>query len=1257
MMRRLHLTALILVCVLAHALAAVAQTASANPNHTLVVKPDGTVWAWGGNGNGQLGDGSTTRRDLPKQVPGLSGVIGVAAGNTHSLAVKSNGTVWAWGSNNAGQIGDNTTTQRLSPVQVSGLTNVIAVAAGSSYSVALKSDGTVWAWGTNAQGQLGDGTTTNRLTPVQVSSLTTATAISARSGHTLALKSDGTVVAWGQNGNAQLGDGSTTSRTSPVSVSGLSSVAGISAGDSHSLAWKSDGTAWAWGSNSNGQLGDGTNTQRSTPVAVSNLGAIAGLVAGGSHSEAVKTDGSVWAWGQNSNGQLGDGSSTSTTVPVSIASVSSVATLAAGQQQTFYITTDGTVWGTGRNDSAQIGDGTLVKRLTPVKVSEASYVWKVGTPTFSVSSGTYTSVQSVTLASVTSGATLHYTTNGADPTESDPTVPGNGIVQVAQSLMLKARAWKSGIPESNIDGMTYTLRVATPSLSPGTGTYSLSQSVTVSTSVAGATLHYTTNGADPTDSDPTVASGATVSVGQSLTLKAKAWKDGWVLSDTASSTYTLKVATPQLSPGGGPYTSPQTVTVTTTTPTATLRYTTTGREPTAADPEVVSGATVSIGGASTLKVKGWKTGWSDSDTTVATYRFNLGTVDAPAFQPVGGTYTAGQSVTISTTTAGAVIRYTVDGTDPTLTSRPYNAALSVAAPVTIKARAFKTDWTPSVTSSAAYVFDYGTVAMPTFQPPAGDYPSARSVTVSTTAGGATIHYTTNGIDPTESDPVIASGASMSVDHALRLKARAFQSGVTASPVATADYWITGTVAAGDIHTLALKADGTVWGWGGNSQGQLGDNSQTERSSPVQVSGLTNVVAIAVGSTHSLALKADGTAWAWGNNGTGQLGDGTTTRRLTPVQVSGLTDVVSVAAGDAFSLALKKDGTVCGWGANSVGQLGDGTQTQRLTPVCSTTLSGVASIAAGGTHGLALKTDGSTSGTVWAWGNNFLGQLGDGSNTNRLTPIAVLASAVSVGAGTAHSLAVMADGTGRAWGENNEGRVGDGSTVDRTAPVSIRDLDGLIALSGGGNHSLARTTAYSAWMWGASWGYTIPFPYLIPGAGTSVIAVAAGGAHSVIARRDGSVWTWGVNTNHQLADGTISPRALPQPVVGFSLVDSDWLTDDQDGDGLPTWRELQLGTDPLNPDSNDDGLLDGAAVQSGQSAIVSDSDGDGVSNTIERQKGTDPFRVDTDGDGVNDAADAFPLDPSRWQAPSPTPGDITPPIIILLFPTNALLIGG
>ncbi|MGB9849149.1 MAG: Ig-like domain-containing protein, partial [Moorellaceae bacterium] len=179
------------------------------------------------------------------------------------------------------------------------------------------------------------------------------------------------------------------------------------------------------------------------------------------------------------------------------------------------------------------------------------------------------------------------------------------------------------------------------------------------------------------------------------------------------------------------------------------------------------------------------------------------------------------------------------------------------------------------------------------------------------------------------------------------------------------------IAGGDNHSLAVKSDGTVWAWGWNYYGQLGDGTTINHTTPMRVTNLTGVVAVAAGIYHSLALKSDGTAWAWGWNGYGHLGDGTTTNRTAPVQVQGLTGVVAVAAGGYHSLALKSDGTVWAWGRNYEGQLGDGTTTNRYTPVQVKNLTGVVAVAAGYYHSLALKSDG----TVWAWGRNYEGQLG------------------------------------------------------------------------------------------------------------------------------------------------------------------------------------------------------------------------------------------------------------------------------------------
>lgn len=289
---------------------------AAGVNHSHVLKNDGTVWGWGANTYGQLGDGTNMPRVSPVQVTGLSGITAISGGHDHSHAIKNDGTVWAWGRNDYGQLGDGTTTQRTTPVQVIGLSGITKVSDGYFQSMALKNDGTVWTWGA---GPLGDGTMTQRLTPIQVYGLSGVYAISCGIGHFLALKSDGTVWAWGGNGNAQIGDGTSGNyRLFPVQVTSVSSITGIFAGSFYSLALRNDGTVWGWGYNGEGRLGDGTGINRSLPVQLSGISGVIEIsgAKGGSNSLAMKNDGTFWGWGANWGGQLGDGTTTNRFAPV-----------------------------------------------------------------------------------------------------------------------------------------------------------------------------------------------------------------------------------------------------------------------------------------------------------------------------------------------------------------------------------------------------------------------------------------------------------------------------------------------------------------------------------------------------------------------------------------------------------------------------------------------------------------------------------------------------------------------------------------------------------------------------------------------------------------------------------------------------------------------------------------------------------------------------------------------------------------------------
>jgi len=352
---------------------------AAGTSHTVALKLDGTVWAWGSNGRGELGDGTTTNRATPVQVIGLTGVTAIAAGGYHTVALKSDGTVWAWGLNSSGQLGATTedicrtaTDEPCSstPVQVIGLTEVTAIAAGSSHTVTLKSDGTVWAWGPNRFGQLGAETTETctdpwggsylcSSTPVQVNGLTDVTTIAAGYSYTVALRLDGTVWAWGLNSSGQLGAETTETCTSPlgssypcsstpVQVNGIANVTAIAAGDAHTAALKTDSTVWEWP----------WESSLSGPVQVSGLTEVIGIAEGGQHSIALKSNGTVWMWGYNINDPIGDGTRRISSVPVQVSDLVDITAITAGYWFSIALKSDDTIWGWGDNYSGQLGDGT-----------------------------------------------------------------------------------------------------------------------------------------------------------------------------------------------------------------------------------------------------------------------------------------------------------------------------------------------------------------------------------------------------------------------------------------------------------------------------------------------------------------------------------------------------------------------------------------------------------------------------------------------------------------------------------------------------------------------------------------------------------------------------------------------------------------------------------------------------------------------------------------------------------------------------------
>ncbi len=1029
----------------------IVQVAAGN-NHSLGLKGDGTVWAWGNNQNGSLGDGTNTQSETPVRVSGLTDIIAVAAGNGHSMVLKSDGTVWTWGKNDKGQLGNgmNPTNSNI-PIQVSGLTNIKAIAAGHNHSMALRTDGTLWIWGENGSGRLGDNTTTQRNTPVQVlKGVTTSTdaymqeviAISAGKEHSVALREDGRVYTWGKAENGMLGNGTTSgSSSTPVQVRNLTNVKAISTQGDHTLALLENGTVRAWGNNGNGRLGDGTTNHRSEPVTVTGLADVDKISAGNNFSSALKKDGTVWTWGDNGKGQVGDGSVTQKHTPVQVHKGSSESTsqylqdivyISAGNNYVLAVNKNHTVWAWGDNGNGRLGDGTLTNQSTPVMNR------------------------------------LIIRSSNADL--SNLTVGAGEIIP----------AFNSSITE-------YLVAVGNDV-----------DSINIRATLADYKAIMRINGtARP--------SGTTCSINLNV------GNNTVIIQALAEDKITQRTYTLTINRAASNVTVPQA-------------------------PRNVT-AVAERGQA----IVNFEAPTSNGGSTITQYTV----ISIPGGISAVG---AGNPITVTGLSNGTTYTFTVTATN--------TAGEGVASELS-------NSITPMANSNADLerIVLNGGMLTPVFDRNVIEY------TTTVSHGVETIHITAISADEKATLQINDTQQinEMAYSQHLEVGANIVNIQVTAEDGITKKTYtltlhrrglIPGSaeevlqVAAGNNHTIGLKGDGTVWAWGRNNHGQLGDGTIADSNNPVQVKDLTDVISIAAGNDHGIALRSDGTVWTWGRNDKGQLGNDSTVNSSSPIQVSSLSNITAIAGGNNYSMALRSDGAVWTWGDNTNGRLGIGTTSgqsnipvQILKGVTSSSdafIQGVSAIAAGNNHGVVLK-----DGKVYSWGQNSSGQLGNNSTTSNASPVEAnsLSGVIAISTRGDHTLALTQNGSLWAWGKNDKGQLGDNSTSQRNRPTEITRIMDIAAISAGNNFSIALKTDGTVWAWGNSEngrlgnGSTtgqsnVPIQVL-KGESIStdaylqdIIQISAGNGHTLAVKADHSLWAWGHNEYGRLGDGTTTNQSTP-----------------------------------------------------------------------------------------------------------------------------------
>ena len=352
----------------------------------------GELWTWGRNAYGQLGRGDTTLYSSPVQVGALTNwTTSGTAGSTYNMAIiKTDGTLWTWGNNAQGQMGQNDqgnagATSRSSPVAVGALTNWLKVAVGDSFVVAIKTDGTLWGWGDSRFGQLGLNDRISRSSPVQIGALTSWADIDANEC-VIARKTDGTLWTWGNNAYACLGQGDRVHRSSPVQLGTGTNWASAAMGYYNATAITTTGTLWVWGNGANGSLGQNSTTSYSSPVqvgALTNWSQACGTRSDttGTAFVAIKTDGTLWTWGYNAYGQLGRNNAINYSSPVQVGALTNWAFAQTSLQFMMATKTDGTLWTWGNNAYGELGQNTQgvgvgsVAKSSPVQVG-ALTTWK-----------------------------------------------------------------------------------------------------------------------------------------------------------------------------------------------------------------------------------------------------------------------------------------------------------------------------------------------------------------------------------------------------------------------------------------------------------------------------------------------------------------------------------------------------------------------------------------------------------------------------------------------------------------------------------------------------------------------------------------------------------------------------------------------------------------------------------------------------------------------------------------------------------------
>jgi alpha-tubulin suppressor-like RCC1 family protein len=1239
---------------------------AAGASVTAAITIVGTLFIWGANTNGQLGDNTTVGKSSPTLVPGSWSQVSIGA--SHVLALRSNNTLWAWGVNTNGQLGVGDVVTRSNPVQVNYYTSWVRVSAGQDHSLAIAADGTLWGWGNNTNGQAG----------VLTESQSWAQ-IAQGNSFTIAKRSDGTIWSWGLNDSGQLGTsnynlkGDTYNRSSPVQI-GTSSWSQVFVSLSTGFAGAIDpnGVLYAWGLNSSGQLGTGDLINRSSPVQVTQVtspnswisvdggndfmvgvtsdkklwgwGSTAGLnialpsfswsqVSGqGAHTLAIRNDGKLFAWGLNSAGQLGTGDTLNRSSPVQIG-FSSWSQVDAGISHSLAVDRFGVLYAWGLNSSAQLGTSDFISRSSPTQVGQQSwfaisagdthstgisnkllYTWgagaqgQLGELTESLSWSTVSAGVNGVIGITGLGTLFGWGLNTSGKLGINDTLNRSSPVQIGSNSWTSVAAYSNSMIAIGSNGLAYVWGSNTVGQLGLGKLYDRSTPTQINAQQPTDTSGYRNvnlfrSFGNPIVSTSIVPFAGTYSGGFNLSQTPGGSQIADILIDRIqinSSSYVSTV--PILVPTPGSFFIPYATFTATAQPNpaagSTLDFTWEAWIfPTAFTVAGSNGRVILTYGADDVTIRLNQQG---NDATTTTTISVLITSTVPATTTLtGGSVVKNKWQHIALCRQSGVFNLWIDGTrvinDATITATAIrtNNSQMFAIGQGNNNNGANADYFIGYISNVRVVIGLAVYTTAIFTPPTSILQATQTANSNgvpsaaiTGASGRTslLTYTTErsilgGVSYTQ----VAAGNSymMAVDTTGKLWTWGLNtSGQLASndtvnrsmPVQVQQFqapldqsWT--SISAGASTAAAISSTGSLFTWGDNTFGQLGQSTTgtaNNRSSPVQI-GASSWTQVRIGTSHALAIRSDRTLWAWGANSiggtaTGQLGNNLseTVTRSSPVQI-GTSSWTQVAVGDTHTLGVRLDGTLWSWGFGSAGELGIGITANRSSPTQIGSATNWSSVAAG----VSLSVARDTTGNVYVWGLNNIGQLGLSDLVNRSSPTLLgnilpqyyqspnqvgTSNWLSVSAGTNYTLGLTLARTIFGWGLNSSYQLGDNTTVTRSTPVQIGIANSWSVIDAGSTHSGAITTLGQLYMWGTNAAglgvaaYDTNFrssPTIVPGT-TSWTSVDVGLSHTSAIDSNYQLWVWGSNLQGQLGQsttGTAANRSSPTQVgtSSWSLV--------------------------------------------------------------------------------------------------------------------------